>query len=157
MINGSGESFTIRSPQRTCRAPARPVILAAGADHVRCANEPSCGSGCGRPLTIGVTLNRTVIALTCDTAISTGCPVMRIADSFAVNDCASSNATTPAEPMLFNASLRDGFSFIIIRIKWPYFIFHMAYGIWHMKYDPDHIRVLTSATASRQSKGSDSG
>jgi hypothetical protein len=61
---------------------------------------------------MGVTLKRTVTALTGATTISTGCPAMRIAASCAVNDCASSKATTPAEPMFFNASLRDSFLFI---------------------------------------------
>ncbi|MGH9794918.1 MAG: hypothetical protein ACRD5G_09115, partial [Candidatus Acidiferrales bacterium] len=88
---------------------------------------------------MGVMLKRTVSALTDETVISTGCPATRIAAFWAANDGASSNATTPAEPMLFSASLRDGFSFISIQVKslWrdpghmPYAIFHMKYRIWH--------------------------
>jgi hypothetical protein len=86
-------------------------------------------------LTIGVTLKRAVTALTEETEISTGCPAMRIVASCAANDRASSNATTPAELMLFNASLRDGFSFIRIQVNGhiTYAIFHMPYEIWHME------------------------
>src|SRR5262245_10583732 len=112
MVSGSGVSFTTRSPHRTCRARVRLLIRATGGDQVLCANEPSCGIGCGWPSTMGVTLKRTVTGLTGATTISTGCPAMRIAASCAANDGASSNATTLEEPMLFNAFLRDGFSFI---------------------------------------------
>jgi hypothetical protein len=63
---------------------------------------------------MGVTLKRTVTALTEETAISTGCPAMRIAASCAVNGCASSNATTLAALMLFSASLRDSLSIILL-------------------------------------------